>query len=129
MLRKSNMKIIHWEYNENLIGQENNAKPEMRIGLTHDSETDKPTGVYFNWKYLLQKGNQVCLHSVCQDSYRTVDTPNLTLSELKILLYNSIQNFKEIFQERLDLLNLTVATPAYPIDDNELKKVLNALNQ
>ena len=129
MHRKSNMKIVHWEYNEDLIGQEDNAKPTLRAGVTRNSDTDKPTGVYFIWTYLLQKGTQVCLHCVCQDSYRTVDTPNVTISELKLLLYNSILNFKEVFLERLDLLNLSVATPEYPIDDNDLKKVLEELNQ
>ena len=101
MLDNSNIKIIHWEYDEQLIGQEDQARPTLKVGLTRNINTNNPTGVYFVWTYLLKKGQQVCLHCVCQESYRTVAIPKINLSELKILLYNSLQKKqKKVPQKR-----------------------------
>ena len=103
LLSKSNMKVIHWEYDTNLIGQEDSAAPVTRIGATIDSETGKTIGLYFVWKYLLQKGDQVCFNCVCQDSYIIKDMPGLNIIELKTLLYKSFGKFKGALLERLDV--------------------------
>src|SRR6266545_4105212 len=103
---ESNMKIVHWEYNEDLLGKEDSASPKMLAGLMKNNDTDITSGVWFRWTYLLEKGNDAFLHCVGEDKYKLHDIAGFTLQDLTMLVYKSFENFQRVFKERLDLINI-----------------------
>ena len=129
LFSESNMKIIHWEYNNELIGLENKSEPTIKIGLLRNIDTDKPTGVYFRWTYLLERGNEIFLHFVSEDSYKIHNIPDFTLADFGLLFYKSGENFKRVFKERMDLIDLSVPIMMTPIPDDSWNKVLEELKK
>gem|GEM_PF-5958076 len=121
------MKIIHWEYNEDLAKNENEGTPKLTAGAMRNRDTNKPTGVYFRWTYLLANDNDVYLHCVGEDSYKINSISELTLEDIKLILYKSFDNFRNVFCERLDIIDLEVPAPVFKIDNELLQPLLNEI--
>lgn len=121
------MKIVHWEYNSELDESENTGEPKLAIGATRNIHDNRPTGVYFRWTYFLQNNATTYLHCVAEDSYKINDLKDFSLLDLKMLLYNSFENFKAIFLERLDIIDVHVSPPIFEIHDETLQSFLNEL--
>lgn len=127
LFRESNMEIKHFDCNKNLVGKEDSATPKWRAGCMKDNDTDKPTGLWFRWTYLLQSGNDVVLHCVGQDTYTIHNIPEFTLELMKLNVLKSFENFTRVFLERMALENLVVLPPRYPVVDEQLQALLTEL--
>lgn len=127
LFRKSNMKIIHWEYNEDQFALGGTGTPKVAAGCMRNIETNVPTGIWFRWTYLLQNGNNVSIHCVGQDSYKINDIPSYSKDELGLLMCKSFENFKEVFFERLELLDIKVDSPSFEITDELLMPLFQEL--
>jgi hypothetical protein len=127
LLGKSNMKIIHWEYNEDLAENENEGTPKLVAGAVRNRDTNKPTGVYFRWTYLLANNSDVYLHCVGEDSYKIANISEFTLEDIKLILCQSFDNFRNVFCKRLDIIGLEVPAPVFKIDDELLAPLLNEI--
>lgn len=125
---QSNMKIVFWEFHDGLPGKENRTDHQIKIGLTHNSTTHKPTGIYFTWKYLSYKNNFVFVNCVCQNASNIVEGKTVSLIELKELLEASRRSFMRVFQERLNQLEIDLQIPVYSLPDDALMPTLEKLN-
>jgi hypothetical protein len=129
LFNKSNMKIVEWEYNEQLIGKDDKATPIRFAGLLRNKETNKPTGVWFQWSYTLKRGTDISLHCSGKDSYTIHDIPGFTIQDLALTIHQSFENFTRVFLDRLDLIDLEVANAVYPIGEEDLVFLLNELKK
>ena len=129
LLGKSNMKIIHWEYNPEFDQLQNIGQPKLAAGVTRNRETNNPTGVYFRWTYILQNDTNIYLHCVAEDSYKINDFQDFSMFDLKLLLSKSFENFKVVFLERLDIIGVQVSAPTFQINDSMLQPLLQELKK
>jgi len=123
----SNMKFIHWEYNPEFYSITDSGKADMTIGAMRNRDTDKPTGFWFKWTYLIESGNNVWLHCVCEDSYTVQDFPNATILDMVYMRNKSFENFKRMFKERMDIIGVAYPPPKYLDDIAGLQKVLTLI--
>lgn len=128
-LPPSNIKIIHWEYNEDILPKANNPTAQFKAGLTRDNDTGRPTGVYFTWKYLLEFQNKIGIHCLAQESFGFNNCKDVREDDLLTLMKISIYNFKGVFLERLDHLGIEVAPPYYPIHPGMFRELIDDLHQ
>lgn len=101
------MEIKEWDFNQKLFGADNNSIVKMHSGITRNSDTNKPTGIYFRWTYWLQKNNTTVIKCVAQDLYRLDDSDLLIIdnSAVLIMLNKSFRDYIDIVNKRLTILN------------------------
>ena len=121
------MEIVHWEYNEALLGKDDNHGNKMTAGVMRNSDTDKITGVWFRWTYLIKSGNEVVLHCVGQDKYKVHDIQSFTIQDMTLTYLKSFENFHRVFIERMDLINIEVPLPVYNVQEEHITSLLNEL--
>ena len=129
LFNQSNMRIVHWDYDDTLKVAQYMVTPKMKAGCMKNRDTNKSTGIYFRWTYLLESDKKVVLHCVAEDSYKVISPDEFTLQDLKLLARKSFENFERVLLERLDLISMDVIEPSFEIYDNSWLPLLEDLKR
>src|ERR1044071_4610775 len=97
----SNIRIVHWHYQDTEIDGADKPNLKMAVGNLTDN------GYWIRWNYKLMNGEYGALECIIEETINKGSFPNDAEKAMRVV-NKSFENFRKVFREKTKLLKLDV---------------------